>query len=141
MGLIYKMKTHQSVSSQRRKSRKAYFTAASSLRRKLLSCHLSKDLRKTYDARSIPVRKGDSVKIMRGGSKGREGKVMSVYRRRWCIYVDKMVKEKINGQQAQVPIHPSNCEIVALKLDKDRKKLLERKKRAAGQKQKETILD
>merc|ERR1712151_1145108 len=136
---IYKMKTHQSVSSQRRKSRKAYFTAASSLRRKLLSCHLSKDLRKTHDARSIPVRKGDSVKILRGTAKGREGKVMSVYRRRWCIYVDKMVKEKINGQQANVPIHPSNCEITALKLDKDRKKLLERKKRTASEKHREQM--
>ena len=28
----------------------------------------------------------------------------------------------------QVPIHPSNCTLITLKLDKDRKKLLERKK-------------
>ena len=135
------MKTHASVSSQRRKSRKAYFTAASSLRRKLLSCHLSKDLSKTHQARSIPVRKGDSIKVLRGGNKGREGKVMSVYRRRWCIYVDKMVKEKINGQQAQIPIHPSNCEITALKLDKDRKKLLERKKRVNSTKHDDKTMD
>ena len=121
------MKTHASVSSQRRKSRKAYFTSASSLRRKLLSSHLSKDLRNQHKVRSIPVRKGDTVKILRGHYKQREGKVMSVYRRRFCIYIDKIVKEKINGQQAQVPIHPSNCEISALKLDKDRKKLLANK--------------
>ena len=59
---------------------------------------------------------------------------MSVYRRRWCIHVDKMVREKINGQQAQLPIHPSNCVVTALKLDKDRKRLLERKKREAKDK-------
>merc|ERR1712110_806206 len=102
--LSFKMKTHQSVSSQRRKSRKAYFTAPSSIRRKLLSCHLSDELKKQHSVRSIPVRKGDTVKIKRGTFKGREGKVMSVYRRRWCIYIDKMVKELITGKSVQLPI-------------------------------------
>ena len=91
------MKTHQSVSSQRRKSRKAYFTAPSSVRRIMMSSHLSKDLRDKYDVRAMPVRKGDSVKIMRGDFKGREGKVATVYRRRRCIYIEKIVKEKTNG--------------------------------------------
>ena len=128
------MKTHASVSSSRRKSRKAYFTAGSTQRRKLLSANLSKDLRAQYGCRSIPIRKGDTIKVVRGGNPDREGKVMSVYRRRWCIHVDKMVREKINGQQAQLPIHPSNCVVTALKLDKDRKRLLERKKREAKDK-------
>jgi large subunit ribosomal protein L26e len=38
------------------------------------------------------------------------------------------VKEKANGAQVNVPIHPSNVQITKLKLDKDRKDLLERKK-------------
>lgn len=130
------MKTHQSVSSQRRKSRKAYFTAPSSVRRIMMSSHLSKDLRDKYDVRAMPVRKGDSVKIMRGDFKGREGKVATVYRRRRCIYIEKIVKEKTNGQQANIPIHPSNCSITALKLDKDRKSILEKKKRTAASKDK-----
>ncbi len=130
------MKTHQSVSSQRRKSRKAYFTAPSSVRRIMMSSHLSKDLRDKYDVRAMPVRKGDSVKIMRGDFKGREGKVATVYRRRRCIYIEKIVKEKTNGQQANIPIHPSNCSITALKLDKDRKAILEKKKRTAASKDK-----
>mgnify|MGYP001612700292 CR=1 FL=1 len=40
------------------------------------------------------------------------------------------------GQQAQIPIHPSNCVVTQLKLDKDRKALLERKKRVTKQKNK-----
>ena len=124
------------VSSQRRKSRKAYFTAPSSLRRKLMSSHLSKELKKKYDVRSIPVRHGDTVKIMCGPNKNREGKVTEVYRRRWCIHIEKIVKEKTNGQQANVPIHPSNVVITTLRLDKDRKTLLARKKRVAGSKEK-----
>merc|ERR1711994_82974 len=134
--LSFKMKTHQSVSSQRRKSRKAYFTAPSSIRRKLMSSHLSKELRKKYDVRSIPVRHGDTVKIMCGPNKNREGKVTEVYRRKWCIHVEKIVKEKTNGQQANLPVHPSNVVITTLRLDKDRKAILARKKRAGGAKEK-----
>ena len=122
------------VSSQRRKSRKAHFTAPSSIRRKMMSCKLSKDLRTKYNCRSVPVRKGDTVKILRGcskyGGKGMDGKVVTVYRRRWCIHVEKVVRDKRSGNTVQVPIAPSKCEITQLKLDKSRKTLLARKDRA-----------
>merc|ERR1711920_169983 len=129
-----KMKTHTSVSSQRRKSRKAYFTAPSSIRRKLMSGTLSKELRKKWDVRSIPVRHGDTVKIMCGPNKNREGKVTQVYRRRWCIHIEKIVKEKTNGQQANLPVHPSNVVITTLRLDKDRKTMLAKKKKSGKDK-------
>ena len=102
----------------------------------MMSCHLSKDLNDKYKVRAIPVRKGDQVKIVRGHFKTREGKVQTVYRRRRCIYIEKIVRDKLNGQQAQIPIHPSNCVITALKLDKDRKRILEKKKRSAASKDK-----
>jgi large subunit ribosomal protein L26e len=92
------MKTHQSVSSQRRKSRKAHFSAPSNIRRKIMSSHLSKDLRTKYEVRAVPVRKGDTVKIMRGTLKGREGKVQAVYRKRWALHIEKIVREKTNGK-------------------------------------------
>ena len=38
------------------------------------------------------------------------------------------------GTQVQIPIHPSKCLVTQLKLDKDRKALLERKKRIPKQK-------
>jgi large subunit ribosomal protein L26e len=86
------------VSSQRRKSRKAHFSAPSDLRRKIMSCHLSKDLKTKYEVRAIPVRKGDTVKVMRGTFKGREGKVITCYRKKWCIHVEKITREKTNGK-------------------------------------------
>ena len=66
--------------------------------------------------------------------KGQTGKVQAVYRRRWCLHVEKVVKDKKNGSQVQIPINASNCEITQLKLDKSRKALLARKNRsrAAG---------
>merc|ERR1719245_1998975 len=135
------MKTNPNVSSQRRKSRKAYFTSPSSIRRKMMSAQLSKELAQRWLTRSIPVRNGDTVKVVRGPNKNREGKVTEVYRRKWCIHIEKLVKEKTNGQQAKIPIHPSNCVVTNLRLDKDRKALLDRKKRTAGDKHKIREMD
>ena len=135
------MKTNPNVSSQRRKSRKAHFTAPSSLRRRMMSAQLSKELSSKYMTRSIPVRNGDTVKVVRGPNKNREGKVTEVYRRRWCIHIEKLIKEKTNGQQAKIPIHPSNVQVTNLRLDKDRKALLARKKRDSGDKHKMKEMD
>ena len=107
----------------------------------MMSCHLSKDLNTKYEVRSIPVRKGDTVKVMCGNFKNQEGKVQSVYRRRRCLYIEKVVKEKGNGQQAQIPVHPSNCLITTLKLDKDRKRILDKKKRSQASKDKHKQLN
>ena len=99
-----------------------------------MSAQLSKDLSAKWLCRSIPVRHGDTVKIVRGPLKGREGKVTEVYRRKWCIHIEKLMKEKTNGQQAKIPIHTSNVQVTNMRLDKDRKALLGRKKREAGSK-------
>ena len=101
-----------------------------------MSSHLSKDLKQKYSVRALPVRKGDTVKIMRGSHKGRSGKVATVYRRRWCVYIEKIAKEKVNGQQSQVPFAASNLEITALRLDSDRKAMLAHKKRSDDAKNK-----
>ncbi|OMH83614.1 60S ribosomal protein L26-1 [Zancudomyces culisetae] len=118
------------VSSSRRKSRRAHFAAPSHLRRKIMSSTLSKDLRAKYNVRSVPVVKGDEVIVTRGTYKGREGKVVNVYRKKWVIHIERLVREKINGTSAQIGIHPSNVAITNLKLNKDREDLLKRK--AAG---------
>ncbi|KAL2916487.1 60S ribosomal protein L26A [Polyrhizophydium stewartii] len=119
-----------SVSSSRRKSRKAHFTAPSNIRRKIMSAALSKELREKHHARSLPIRRDDEVQIVRGTHKGREGKVTTVYRRKYCIYIEKITRDKVNGASVPVPIHPSNVVITKVKMDKDRKNLLERKDRS-----------
>jgi ribosomal protein uL24 len=79
--------------------------------------------------RSIPVRKDDEVRIVRGKYKGREGKVTQVYRKKWVIHVDRVQRDKSNGSSVPIGIHPSNVVITTLKLDKDRRAILERKDR------------
>ncbi|KAF3328872.1 large ribosomal subunit protein uL24z-like [Carex rostrata] len=123
------MKYNPRVSSSRRKSRKAHFTAPSSVRRVLMSAPLSAELRNKYNVRSVPVRKDDEVQVVRGTFKGREGKIVQVYRKKWVIHVERITREKVNGSTVNVGICPSKCVITKLKLDKDRKALLDRKAR------------
>merc|ERR1712098_320107 len=125
------MKFSKTVSSSRRKQRKAYFQASSMERRILMSAPLSKELRQKYSVRSAPIRKDDEVQIVRGHYHDREGKVTTVYRKKWVIHVDRVTRDKANGQSVNVGIKPSKVVITKLKLDKDRKALLERKNRAA----------
>jgi len=125
-----KMKYNPAVSSDRRKSRKRHFTAPSSERRVIMSATLSESLRKTHNVRSLPIRKGDEVMVMRGGFKGREGKVKTVYRRRWIIHLEKLTRDKANGSSIPIGFDPSKVVITKLHLDKDRLALISRKTQA-----------
>jgi large subunit ribosomal protein L26e len=71
---------------------------------------------------------------VRGKYKGREGKVTQVYRKKWVIHVDRVQRDKSNGATASIGIHPSNVVVTTLKLDKDRRAILDRKdrKKTAG---------
>ena len=124
------MKFKSTVSSSRRKSRKAHFGASSTERRIRMSAPLSAELRQKYNVRSMPIRKDDEVQVVRGYRfKNNEGKVISVYRKKYCIHIERVTVEKKNGAIVQVGIHPSNVVITKLKLDKSRRAILERKNR------------
>ena len=95
-----------------------------------MSAPLSKELRAKYNVRSVPIRKDDEVTVVRGSFKKREGKVITVYRRRWSIMIDRLTRDKANGSSVNIPVNPSNVVITKLKIDKDRLAMLAR--RAAG---------
>lgn len=88
--------------------------------------------------RSMPIRKDDEVLVVRGSMKGREGKVIQVYRKKWVIHVERIVREKTNGAVVPIGLDPSKVVISKLKIDKDRKDLLERKRGGKGDKGKFT---
>ena len=77
----------------------------------------------------MPVVKGDKVKVLRGSNKGKEGKVTEVYRKKWVLHIEGLTREKVNGSSAKIGIDASKVEITELKLNKDRKNILERKGR------------
>jgi large subunit ribosomal protein L24 len=113
------------------KQRKMLFQAPDHIRYKLFAAPLSPELRKSHGVKTIPVRSGDTVRIMRGDHKGFEGKIARVDREKYRIYVEGLTREKVDGTTTFVPIHPSKVMITRLNLDdKWRKKILERKKEA-----------
>lgn len=131
------MKYSSTVSSSRRKSRKAHFSAHSEARRKLMSANLSKELQARYKVRSMPIRKDDEVLVTRGMYKTREGKVTTVFRKKMVVHVERITREKASGGQVPVGIPASNLVITKLKLDKDRKAKLEAKGRGKEAKKSE----
>ncbi|MEM1515417.1 MAG: 50S ribosomal protein L24 [Candidatus Bathyarchaeia archaeon] len=116
------------ISAKLRKQRKRLYNAPYHLCGKIMSAHLSEELRSVYRVRSLPIRTGDIVRIMRGDYKGVEGKVARVSRKKYCIYIEGVTRQKADGTTILVPIHPSNVEIIKLNLDdKFRKEILERR--------------
>ena len=111
------------------KQRKMLFQAPDHIRYRFFGAPLSPQLMKSHKVKAIPVRNGDTVRIMRGDHKGFEGKITRVDRRKYRIYVEGLTREKVDGTAVFVHVHPSKVMITNLNLDdKWRKKILERKK-------------
>jgi large subunit ribosomal protein L24 len=114
------------------KQRKRVFQAPDHVRYKLFAAPLSAELKATHKTKSLPVRTGDTVKVMRGDHKGFEGKISRVDRSRYRVYVEGITREKVDGSTIFVAIHPSKLLLTNLVLDdKWRKQIIERKKTAA----------
>jgi large subunit ribosomal protein L24 len=106
--------------TQPRKQRLRIYSNPLHRRKLLTSSHLSPELRKKYEARSAPIRKGDLVKVIRGEHKGKEGKVSKVVSSR--VNVEGITRSKTDGTKVFVPIHPSNLIILDLDLSDERRK-------------------
>jgi len=119
-------------SKQPRKQRKYRYNAPLHIRHKLLSAHLSKKLREELKTRSLPIRKGDKVRVMRGKYKKVEGTVTKVDMKKLKIYIDSVKRKKVSGKEVLVPIDPSNVEII--ELNKDDPKRLKRLKSIKSEK-------
>lgn len=116
------------MSKQPRKQRKARFQAPLHVRHKLMGVTLSEELRERYDTRSLPVKKGDTVLVMRGDFKEQEGKVEKVDLKNYRLFIDGVSVQKPDGNQIYHPVHPSNVMMVELDLDdEERNQVLDRK--------------
>jgi large subunit ribosomal protein L24 len=111
-----------------RKQRKRLYNAPAHLRHKFMAAPLSPELISSKGAKSLPVRKGDTVRIMRGDHTGFEGKVSRVDLKRYRIFLEGLTREKVDGTNIFVSVHPSKVMIKNLKLDdKWRKAVVEGK--------------
>ena len=103
-------------------------TKASSIVRSALVAKLSPELTKEYNVHSMPIRKSDTIIIMRGAFRDVEGKVTRADHKNVSVYVEGVTREKSDGSTIFLPIHPSKVMLTKLNLDdKWRKKILERR--------------
>lgn len=113
------------ASKKPRKQRKYRYKAPLHIKRKFLTVNLTKDLREKHGTRNTPVRKGDTVRILRGKYKDKEGKIDYVFPKKGIVYIEGFEKPKGEGSKVREPFQPSNLQIVNLNLsDKIRKKKL-----------------
>lgn len=108
-------------SKQPRKQRKYAAKAPLHIKRKLLSVNLSKDLRKKIGKRNVPVRKGDTIIVMRGKFKKKKGKVADVKTMKEKIYIEGVQIKKRDGSTVNVPLKASNLQLVELNLEDKRR--------------------
>ncbi len=104
------------TSSLPRKQRKALYTAHHALRRRRLSISLSRELRSKYSRRRLPVKKGDTVRVMSGSFVGREERVTKVDYRGYKLVLDNIVVKKADGKMKKLPISPHHLMITKLDL-------------------------
>jgi large subunit ribosomal protein L24 len=92
------------------------------VRQKYLHARLEKKLADKYKLRSIQIRKGDTIKVLRGDFRDREGKVAKVNLKDETIEVDGVTVHKADGSEVSRPIHPSNVIVTKLEV-KDKRRM------------------
>jgi len=120
-------------STKAKKQRKARSEAPLHKKKRMVSAHLDSGLMSEYNVRSIPVRKGDTVRVIRGAEdfKASEAKVASVDLKHCKIIIENVTVPKADGTQKPKPVDPSDVLLTKLDLsDPWRKAKLESLKEA-----------
>ncbi|MHA2379729.1 MAG: 50S ribosomal protein L24 [Candidatus Thorarchaeota archaeon] len=119
--------TKKPSSKSPRKQRRRIYKSPLHSRKNMLKCRLDEFLQEEYGMRSMVIKKGDLVRVMRGQFRDTEGKVTVVDYRAIRVHLENATVTRADGKEANIPVHPSNLMLVKLELDDDRKKLLEKK--------------
>ncbi|MFH1224783.1 MAG: 50S ribosomal protein L24 [Candidatus Diapherotrites archaeon] len=101
--------------------RKALFTRPMHARGKDFSANLSKELRKSLGRRSLTLRKGDKVKVMRGKNRGFGGKITKFDSQKKRVFIEKLARKKADGTERLVPINASKVMIVEIDRSDDKR--------------------
>ena len=103
-------------SIQPRRQRKAIYEAHSAERRRRMGVALSRELRTRYGRRQVPVRKGDTVRVLSGSFRGREERVAKILRRRYSVTLDNITGKTGDQKLKPLPIRLSHLLLVKLNL-------------------------
>jgi large subunit ribosomal protein L24 len=105
--------------------RKRYHTEPLHRRKGRMHAHLSKELRSRLKSkkRAISLRKGDTVKVMRGPHKGKEAKVGDVNVVRRKVFLEGVVVSNARGREVPIALEASNLLLVSLESTPERKEI------------------
>jgi ribosomal protein uL24 len=106
---------HVSSTSPRRQ-RRGLYTADHFERRRRMTVLLSRELRERFHCRSLPVRKGDTVRVLSGSFVGREERVAKVDRRGYTVTLDNVTLKTTEDKLKALPLRPSHLVITRLNL-------------------------
>ena len=115
-------------STHPKKQRKFRRNAPLHIKNKFMAAHLSKELRQKHNKRSIPLRKGDKVKIMRGNLKGKIGVIEKVSSKMEKVFLTGIEIIKKDGTKKLAPLRPSNLLITQLNTEDKKRKIKTEKK-------------
>lgn len=101
--------------AQPRTERKRLYNLPVHLARRQISSHLSDDLMKKFGRRTVVLRVGDTVKVMRGDFAGTTGKVLAVDARVRKVEVEGVTVEK--ADKTKVPRRVDASNLLVTKLD------------------------
>ncbi len=104
------------VSRLPRRQRRAVFTASTFERRKRMTVPLSRDLRSRFGRRSLPVRKGDTVRVLAGSFVGREERVAKVNRRDYSVTLDNVTLKTAEEKLKPLALRTAHLVITRLNL-------------------------
>ena len=105
-----------SGSTQPRKQRRASFQASSFDRHRQMAVSLSRDLRARSRRRALPLRKGDTVRIISGSFKGREERVTKVDMESLRVTLDNVTIKKVDQKLKPLPIRSTHLILTRLNL-------------------------
>lgn len=95
----------------RTKIRKKFFNLPIHKRTKLLNINVAKELREKL-GRTVRVKIGDVVKVMRGNFKGKEGKVVELDTKKGRVAIEGIARKTASGKEAKIFIHASNLMLI-----------------------------
>ncbi len=99
-----------------RRQRRALYEADTFGRRRRMTVPLSRDLRLRFHRRAVPLRKGDTVRVMRGSFVGREERVAKVDRRSYTVTLDNVTLKSGEEKLKPLPIRTNHLLLVRLNL-------------------------
>jgi ribosomal protein uL24 len=99
-----------------RRQRRALYAASTTERRRRMTVPLSKELRRRYGRRNVPIRKGDTVRVLSGSYSGREERVAKITRRDYSITLDNVTLKTAEDKLKPLALRPAHLVITRLNL-------------------------